>query len=44
MSESTMLFDLGSDLAMNTGRRSEGLPIAKQKVAWDQYGGHHHGR
>lgn len=32
-----MLFDRGSDLAVNTARRSEGLSIAKQKVAWDQF-------
>lgn len=32
-----MLFDRGSDLAMNTARRSEGLSIAKQKVDWDQF-------
>lgn len=37
MGESTILFELGSDLAMNTARRPGGLPIAKQKVAWDQF-------
>lgn len=33
----SMLFDRGSDLAVNTARRSEGLSMAKQKVAWDQF-------